>query len=74
MGLRLSGAEIGTQWMRVQMRAEQFSQVKNDGGIGDRAFLRLRPLGALLFDHSGERVPVQVTEAMPVEARDVVPA
>ena len=74
VGLRLSGAEIGTQWMRVQMRAEQFSQVKNDGGIGDRAFLRLRPLGALLFDHSGERVPVQVTEAMPVEARDVVPA
>lgn len=74
VGLRLSGTEIGTEWIRVQLRAEQFNELRHNGRLGERAGLRIAHGGALLFDANGDRVRTTLTQAATSEVRDVVHA
>ena len=58
--VRCGGREIGTEWIRIQIPAERFEQLRSGGHLGDRMTLRVRAHGGHLFTLSGERAPVSL--------------
>ncbi len=55
--LRCDGSALGVERIRMQMRAERFERLRNDGGINDRVALRILPQNALLFSSAGQLMP-----------------
>lgn len=58
--VRCSGKGIGADWIRVQMSAERFEQLRAGGHLGDRLALQVRSHGGHLFALSGARMPVSL--------------
>ena len=59
--LRCDASALGVDRIRVQMRAERFERLRNDGGIDDRVALRILTQNALLFSSSGQQMPAPLT-------------
>ncbi|MDO1582825.1 ABC transporter ATP-binding protein [Rhizobium oryzicola] len=58
--VRCGGREIGSEWIRIQIPAERYEQLRNSGNLGDTMTFRVRAHGVHLFALSGERMRVSL--------------
>lgn len=70
VGIRCHGASLGTDWIRVQVRASDYAALRQRGTSDETIGLRIADGTALLFDSDGKRVPI-VPVALRQEAAHV---
>ncbi|MBS1165078.1 MAG: transporter nucleotide binding/ATPase protein [Proteobacteria bacterium] len=58
--LRCDASALGTDRIRVQMRAERFERLRGEGAIEDQVALRILAQNALLFSRTGQLMPAQL--------------
>ncbi len=73
--VRCGASEIGTPWIRTQVPAERYAQLRDSGHLGDTMTLRVRAHGSHLFTLAGDRAPVSLADVATIQGlRHVVNA
>jgi multiple sugar transport system ATP-binding protein len=74
--IRCDGRSLGTDWIRVQLRGDEFAALTKGGRVGEVLSLSLQLDRAMLFDGEGQRMACAMTATTAAERRasDDIPA